>query len=363
MINLETIQNEVLIGGKLLSLNIRAMEYEKTDKETNEKVKVEACSGSVKILVEENEESGSRSTQTVKVFINKLKKDGQINATYNTLDKLVGGIKTNEEIKEITKKNPSYKNEVIIYDKKDEEPTELYVSVWGKAPFNPHFSENRYVSNGELKSNIEITGGNLTIRDFDKEKDTLFTDFEIEGVIRKIEEEVDKTGQETGRLKVKVAVPFSNRGQLDVMELNLIAGVIKDEENEEDIDMAQAFRDEDVEAGMVMSFGGVIENTVKIEKIKSKPTFGIAKTTTKTEFKNEMTILRASYTQVEDEEEFLEDINALYKEKNIRNQEMIEKANEQREEEPPARNRSTGFGGNRARGVRPSWGEESSKRF
>ena len=63
------------------------------------------------------------------------------------MDDLVGGLKTNDEIKALKKKDSNYKNEVVIYDKAQEEHTMIVVSVFNNSKqYAPKFITNRYVS-------------------------------------------------------------------------------------------------------------------------------------------------------------------------------------------------------------------------
>ena len=112
------INNNLNIRGILLSADVRATSYDEKDRETKETTgnKIEAISGRLKLIT--NLET--KSTVTVELYKDKYTKDGKVSNLYATLDELVGGLKTNDEIKALKKKDSKYKNEVIIYDKAQE---------------------------------------------------------------------------------------------------------------------------------------------------------------------------------------------------------------------------------------------------
>ena len=121
------ISNQLNIRGILLSADVRATSYDEKDKETKETTgnKIEAISGRLKLIT--NLET--KSTVTVELYKDKYTQDGKVSNLYATLDELVGGLKTNDEIKALKKKDSKYKNEVIIYDKA-QEPNKLYLSTF-----------------------------------------------------------------------------------------------------------------------------------------------------------------------------------------------------------------------------------------
>lgn len=335
------INNNLNIRGILLSADVRVTSYDEKDKDTKEPTgnKVEAISGRLKLIT--NLET--KSTVTVEIFNQKYTKDGKVNNLYATLDELVGGLKTNDEIKALKKKDSNYKNEVVIYDKAQEEPTMFVVSVFSNdKKYAPRFSTNRYVSNGEIKKNARISGGNVYIKEFDGNEENLYCDFEVDGIVKNVKEEIDKDGEPTGRAVLDVITPTQDKNELDIIEIQYVVGVLPATENEEEFDLGGAVLDE-VQQGDAIKLLGHIENTVKEIEVRTEVRLGRAKVTKRTEHNSEYIVTGIDFV---DEDVFDEDeIRDLIKEVNIREQEMLEKAND--EEEIQSRNTSRGMMGSK----------------
>ena len=245
-IQIEKLTNAITVSGILLSADVRSMELEMEDKETGNKVKRPVVSGRLEIITKIDEETGSKSTETVEIFANKYTKNGTLNSAVETLEEILGGIKTNEEIKALKKKDPNYKNKVVIYDKSDNEPKKYYCSVWNSnKQYAPKFNVNRYVSQNEIKKNVRISGGNLTIKPFEEDRHKLYCDFELDCIVRNIQEELDREGNPTGRAILTVFAPVMNQKELDGVELKMYAGILPAlEEGQEEVDLGSAFLDE-----------------------------------------------------------------------------------------------------------------------
>ena len=340
------INNNLNIRGILLSADVRATSYDEKDRETKETTgnKIEAISGRLKLIT--NLET--KSTVTVEIFNQKYTKDGKVNNLYATLDDLVGGLKTNDEIKALKKKDSNYKNEVVIYDKAQEEPTMLVVSVFSNDKrYAPKFSTNRYVSNGEIKKNARISGGNVYIKEFDGNEENLYCDFEVDGITKSVKEEIGKDGEPTGRAVLNVITPIQDKGELDIVEIQYTVGMLPATENEEEYDLGGAVLDE-VQEGDAIKLLGHVENTVKEVEVRTEVRLGRAKVTKRTERNSEYVVTGIDFV---DEDIFDEDeMRDLIKEVNIREQEMLAGAGE--EEEVQTRNTSRGMMGSRPTGSR-----------
>lgn len=346
MINVERISNNLNVRGILLSADVRATSYDEKDKETKEATgnKVEAISGRLKLIT--NLET--KSTVTVEIFNQKYTKDGKVNNLYATLDDLVGGLKTNDEIKTLKKKDSNYKNEVVIYDKAQEEPTMLVVSVFSNnKQYAPKFSTNRYVSDGQIKKNARISGGNVYIKEFDGNEENLYCDFEIDGIVKNVKEEMGKDGKPTGRAVLNVITPIQDKGELDIVELQYVVGVLPATEKEEEFDLGGAVLDE-VQEGDGIKLLGHVENTVKEVEVRTEVRLGRPKVTKRTERNSEYIVTGIDFV---DEDLFDEDeIRDIVKEVSIREQEMLDNAGN--EEEVQTRNTSRGMMGSRPTGNR-----------
>lgn len=340
------INNNLNIRGILLSADVRATSYDEKDRETKETTgnKIEAISGRLKLIT--NLET--KSTVTVEIFNQKYTKDGKVNNLYATLDDLVGGLKTNDEIKALKKKDSNYKNEVVIYDKASEEPTMLVVSVFSNnKQYAPKFSTNRYVSNGEIKKNARISGGNVYIKEFDGNEENLYCDFEVDGIVKNVKEEMGKNGEPTGRAILNVITPTQDKGELDIVELQYVVGVLPATENEEEFDLGGAVLDE-VQEGDGIKLLGHVENTVKEVEVRTEVRLGRPKVTKRTERNSEYVVTGIDFV---DEDLFDEDeMRDLIKEVNIKEQEMLDNAGN--EEEVQTRNTSRGMMGSRPTGSR-----------
>ena len=342
--DLSKVSNNLNIRGILLSADVRATSYDEKDKETKEVTgnKVEAISGRLKLIT--NLET--KSTVTVEIFNQKYTKDGKVNNLYATLDDLVGGLKTNDEIKALKKKDSNYKNEVIIYDKAEEEPTMLVVSVFSNdKKYAPKFSTNRYVSEGQIKKNARISGGNVYIKEFDGNEENLYCDFEVDGIVKNIREEIGKDGEPTGRAVLNVITPIQDRNELDIVEIQYTVGVLPATENEEEFDLGGEVLKEVGEYDAIKLLGH-IENTVKEVEVRTEVRLGRPKVTKRTERNSEYVITGVDFVA---EDLFDEDeIRDLIKEVNIREQEMLDNASD--EEEVQTRNTSRGMMGSRPTG-------------
>ena len=344
------INNNLNIRGILLSADVRATSYDEKDKETKESTgnKVEAISGRLKLIT--NLET--KSTVTVEIFNQKYTKDGKVNNLYATLDDLVGGLKTNDEIKALKKKDSNYKNEVVIYDKAQEEPTMLVVSVFSNDKrYAPKFSTNRYVSEGQLKKNARISGGNVYIKEFDGNEENLYCDFEVDGITKSVKEEIGKDGEPTGRAVLNVITPIQDKGELDIVEIQYTVGMLPATENEEEYDLGGAVLDE-VQEGDAIKLLGHIENTVKEVEVRTEVRLGRAKVTKRTERNSEYIVTGIDFV---DEDIFDEDeMRDLIKEISIRENEMLDGAGE--EEEVQTRNTARGMMGSKPTGNRKRTG-------
>ena len=345
--DLSKVSNNLNVRGILLSADVRATSYDEKDKETKEATgnKVEAISGRLKLIT--NLET--KSTVTVEIFNQKYTKDGKVNKLYATLDDLVGGLKTNDEIKALKKKDSKYKNEVVIYDKSSDEPTMLVVSVFSNnKQYAPKFSTNRYVSEGQIKKNARISGGNVYIKEFDGNEENLYCDFEIDGIVKNVKEEMGKDGEPTGRAVLNVITPIQDKGELDIVEIQYTVGMLPATENEEEYDLGGAVLDE-IQEGDAIKLLGHVENTVKEVEVKTEVRLGRPRVTRRTERNSEYVVTGIDFV---DEDLFDEDeVRDLIKEINIREAEMLDKAGE--EEEVQVRNTQRGMGtrptGNRKR--------------
>ena len=341
------INNNLNIRGVLLSADVRATSYDEKDRETKETTgnKIEAISGRLKLIT--NLET--KSTVTVEIFNQKYTKDGKVNNLYATLDDLVGGLKTNDEIKALKKKDSNYKNEVVIYDKAQEEPTMLVVSVFSNDKrYAPKFSTNRYVSNGEVKKNARISGGNVYIKEFDGNEENLYCDFEVDGITKSVKEEIGKDGEPTGRAVLNVITPIQDKGELDIVEIQYTVGMLPATENEEEYDLGGAVLDE-VQEGDRIKLLGHVENTVKEVEVRTEVRLGRAKVTKRTERNSEYVVTGIDFV---DEDIFYEDeMRDLIKEVNIREQEMLDNASNE-EEEVQSTNTARGMMGSRPTGNR-----------
>lgn len=342
--DLTKINNNLNVRGILLSADVRITSYDEKDKDTKEPTgnKVEAVSGRLKLIT--NLET--KSTVTVEIFNQKYTKDGKVNNLYATLDDLVGGLKTNDEIKALKKKDSNYKNEVVIYDKAQEEPNMFVVSVFSNdKKYAPKFSTNRYVSEGQIKKNARISGGNVYIKEFDGNEENLYCDFEVDGIVKNVKEEMGKDGEPTGRAILNVITPIQDRNELDIVEIQYTVGVLPATENEEEYDLGGAVLDE-VQEGDGIKLLGHIENTVKEIEVRTEVRFGRAKVTKRTERNSEYVVTGIDFVA---EDLFDEDeMRDLIKEVNIREQEMLDNAGG--EEEVQTRNTSRGMMGSRPTG-------------
>ena len=340
-IQIEKLTNAITVSGILLSADVRSMELEMEDKETGNKVKRPVVSGRLEIITKIDEETGSKSTETVEIFANKYTKNGTLNSAVETLEEILGGIKTNEEIKALKKKDPNYKNKVVIYDKSDNEPKKYYCSVWNSnKQYAPKFNVNRYVSQNEIKKNVRISGGNLTIKPFEEDRHKLYCDFELDCIVRNIQEELDREGNPTGRAILTVFAPVMNQKELDGVELKMYAGILPAlEEGQEEVDLGSAFLDE-VQEQDCMKIFGTMENSVRVIENKIECKFGRPRVEKRTEYKNEYIITGADFL---DEDTFeVEDIRDLLKSISMKEQEMLEQSEEQSDE--PIRSTARGLG-------------------
>lgn len=324
--------NTCKLSGILQSIDVKKFAYDGKDGE-----KVEAISGRMRVITQENPETGMKNVQDVEIFQNMLKKDGNKTKVIEAIEELIGGFKTYEDIKKLKEKNPNYSNEVLIYDKSVENPKKMYCSVYGDAPYNPKLGVNRYCdSEGKVVNKIIVTGGNISIREFDEEKDRLDMYFEVSGYCRKAQIETDKNGEETGRAIITLGVPITHKKELDLMDITLVAGFLEAEGDDEEMDLGgqliECIEDGSIGEGVTMSAFGTIENCTVIKENRHQGKFGRAKSDTKRNSKNEIIMFGGDIIEDDgkiEEEEFLD----LVKSRRIKEEELVQAKQEKMAEE------------------------------
>ena len=156
-----------------------------------------------------------------------------------------------------------------------------------------------------------------------------------------------KNGEPTGRAILNVITPTQDKGELDIVELQYVVGVLPATENEEEFDLGGAVLDE-VQEGDGIKLLGHVENTVKEVEVRTEVRLGRPKVTKRTERNSEYIVTGIDFV---DEDLFDEDeIRDIVKEVNIREQEMLDNAGN--EEEVQTRNTSRGMMGSRPTGNR-----------
>ena len=163
-----------------------------------------------------------------------------------------------------------------------------------------------------------------------------------------MKEEIGKDGEPTGRAVLNVITPIQDKGELDIVEIQYTVGMLPATENEEEYDLGGAVLDE-VQEGDRIKLLGHVENTVKEVEVITEVRLGRAKVTKRTERNSEYVVTGIDFV---DEDLFDEDeMRDLIKEVNIREQEMLDNANNE-EEEVQSRNTQRGMMGSRPTGNR-----------
>ncbi len=253
----------------------------------------------------------------VRLFVGELTKKGEVKKAYATLEKFMNG-----ELKTLANA--------------DEENPVTKVDIFGNGAFTPHFTENLYVGqDGNVKSSIqvELGFGNIVVKEDLQEEDYCAT-FDVEVFIKNLKEEMNREGEETGRLILDTLVPMYGNV---VAPISFVAGIVHDEEDG-DINMAEALR-EGIEIGDTLELWGDIVNLAKVELVKKESKFGKARTIEKKEFVREYEIIGADEVaecNIFEEDEIREA---------LANREVkIEGVKEKAESKEPAGKRKAGFG-------------------
>ena len=258
MLDIKKVQstNEVTIMGTLNELNIE----EKVSGEGKEYVQ-----GTASIKVDQ--EIGGKHVENIvpiRMFSMRLKKDGEKNVVYD------GIVKMKESLTSLAAaETPSQASKVIINGKQGQ----LQENMWLDKTTNQLRTAFQISSNFMKKANPE-----------DEEKAT----FELSGVVGDIRDEMDKDGNETGRLILKFIV-VGYLGKTDVIQL--IA------ENPTAVNHIR----NNWEKGDTVSLTGIINMSYTVKTWTEEQGFGEPIKRTRTESKRELIITGGSPTGLDEE--------------------------------------------------------------
>ena len=220
--------NKVDITGVVKEHKLSASKNEKGNKYINGSLVVKA---------------GEFTEITVKVYVEEVNSKGKVKKAYETLEKILKG------------------EEKTMAEVSEEEAVK--VRLWGNEGFTPQFKEEMFkpenVAEVVTKICVELGFGNITIDNKITPEDYKAT-FDVEVFVESVEEEIDKSGEETGRVVVKGWCPVFGGS---VIPLEFKAGIIQDDEG--DYDFAEDIRS-NIDPETTVNFWGDIEFKAIVEK-------------------------------------------------------------------------------------------------
>jgi len=297
--------NKVDITGVVKEHKLSASKNEKGNKYINGSLVVKA---------------GEFTEITVKVYVEEVNSKGKVKKAYETLEKILKG------------------EEKTMAEVSEEEAVK--VRLWGNEGFTPQFKEEMFkpenVAEVVTKICVELGFGNITIDNKITPEDYKAT-FDVEVFVESVEEEIDKSGEETGRVVVKGWCPVFGGS---VIPLEFKAGIIQDDEG--DYDFAEDIRS-NIDPETTVNFWGDIEFKAIVEKTTKGGGLGRAKVEEKRTYVHDLVATGADFVQGENEYD-IEDIKQARIERENKKQEAKEKS-ENKDEKP---NKGTGIANRRA---------------
>lgn len=181
---------------------------------------------------------------------------------------------------------------------------------------------NTYIDrNGEVKTNVRYSASFLSRIDGNsKSPYSPHAEFEVEGYIKVIKEETDKEGETTGRLKVTILVPTYN--SIEPMDIMVPT------------DMSDAFNNL-FEIGSTFKAFGVLENNVIVKEKTIQMALGAPRTEKDYTYIDERILTGASEPYPEETAYSAEAIRKALTDREMRIEEMKNKANEKSVEVKP----------------------------
>lgn len=253
--------------------------------------------------------AGEFTEVEVRVFASEKNKEGKTRKVYTTLKQIL-----DKEFK-------------TLADGVEEEEA-VKVHVWGNDEFSPQFREEMYVTENNpnevtTRISLDLGFGNVTINNTYKPEDYK-AEFDVEMFVHKIEEEI-KNDEPTDRVIVKGYVPVYGGS---VMPLEVIAGVVEDEEGEFDFgsELLNA-----VQEGDTVRLWGEINHQVIIEKKTVGGSLGRAKTEEKRTYINELIAIGGDL--IEDEDQMFDEdlIRTALNERENKKQEVLDQSKEKKD--------------------------------
>ena len=208
-------------------------------------------------------QTGENQFATVNVQKNANYYEGQLDFTSQALEDMA-----NEKV-------------ATYYTTKDVKKTPV-ISIYGRRNADVKIVDNYYVSNGELHENIRVDLGFGSISLKEPTDEPQFRNqFNITGVVQRIDPEVDKDGEETGRALLKLLIPYTYGSKdnqvIRCMKLDVVAGVCVDEEGPYDLGQMILEAIDEVEGyswSFVGELHGFYDEEVKQEEPQERRGFG-----------------------------------------------------------------------------------------
>lgn len=327
---------------------VKRDEYKNGEKTGNQYV---ALAGNLTIKCKDSEVK-------LNVNVKELTGKGEVSKTFDSMKGLaVKDLRQGKDKEKVLE--PTIPTLASISAKKENEDLELEemmamatnVRVFGQGNFQPHLSENAYVSKDmEVATNIQFDLG--FGRFFMTKEPIPYAEQKAEATVEvfasSIEEEYDADKEETGRAILQGILPLYGGKAMPIKVV-----IPNDIEDDEDIiNMAEQMMEADIE-GTTLELFLDINFINKVEKVKIKADFGKSKIEEKVTRVNEL-VVSGARTVSEDKEFDEEAIEEAMKQRKIYHKELIDR--KQNEEE-----------GNKPKGFQPaktsSDKKESKPRF
>ena len=228
--------------------------------------------------------TGEFSNIEIKVFVNELTKKGKEDIRYGVLKQIVSG------------------DLPTLADGATEEEA-IKVNIWSDDPsFSAGFKEDIFKPKNSskvvTKINIDLGFGKIEVDDRIKPEDYK-AKFDVDVYVDKIKEEI-KDDEETGRVIVSGYVPVYGG---KVIPIEMVAGIVKDEEGNE-FDFAEQFRT-DVDEGTPLRLWGKINFQQIVQEKKVGGFLGLAKTEEVKRYVSDLVLVGGDTPTVEIDEDLI----------------------------------------------------------
>lgn len=290
-------ENVATVEGEVLECSIEEKEFK------DEKGTYKALAGEIVLKTDENE------THKARYFVKELTSKGEPNKIFTNVKTALENLVTLQDI--------------ATHPKEFEGATPTRLRVRGELSLNEFYDDN-----DKLHSNLIVRGVFLN-RVKEEHTYTPKAEFDVEGIVIKTVPEIDREGEETGRVKVTLLIPTYN----SALPIEFISRA-------EDGEYIQ----DNFESGITVNIYGKIVNYSKKIEVKKEAGFGESKSETKYENVRELQIVGGNVYDEENSKSLSpEEIKELSTKRNVYLAQLKEK--QQQRQQDNQKQKPVGFGG------------------